>query len=606
MLRCRRGRDLGGPSTTDDAGVIAIVVALSVSTFMLGFAALAVDLGSAYVRKAELQSVANRLALAGAKGLPIVVQPEGAIDQIDQALSNICQTDAVPGVCTVDSDGNGSAPNRSWMTDGDPANGEVTFYSDPDGDTKYSLTDRVTDLALSSVATALRVKLAPSTVDFGLAAAIGTDSATLTKSASGRVGTPLGSGILPFALQPGDLTNGQFCVRDPAFPLNPTPGAPTPAPRAVTLTFPPGPGGGPQYPDDVPPETTGLFIDIKLTAPPSRRGNRLSQVKFHFTNSPGAVDGQPVGPPDDNVYRVPLPSGAPGETAQVWATGRERSFPTSINFTSDTGLIRYDGDLAPSADLCQQPSSERGFVQLARPGNNTDLENLERNIRSGPAVNLSPVDSLLGAAGDILNCVATDFAPATTCLSVLPGEEFEDALTLGMFSAAGSSPGRLIGDCGNGTMRSDPASGIDASQLFRSPGFINTSKGGSASALKDRLSGLSGPTAADPENQGWVTAHVLQCPRLAVMPVIDPNSSVGGNGGKEITGFTYVWIDDDVTSSGRGLHWTLGRLDSFRGYVVDPGYLPATVAGSKLIGPFLGGNMPKQVQLIPDLGGAAT
>src|SRR3954468_19229801 len=158
MSRCKRGRPRTGPSTpAGDAGVIAIVVALSVSTFLLGFAALAVDLGSAYVRKAELQSIANRLALAGAKGLPVITQPDGAVDEIDRALNQICRSDPVQGVCDINADGNGSAPDRAWMTDGAPGNGEVTFFSDPDGDTKYSLADRVSDLALSGVATAVQV-----------------------------------------------------------------------------------------------------------------------------------------------------------------------------------------------------------------------------------------------------------------------------------------------------------------------------------------------------------------------------------------------------------------------------------------------------------------
>ena len=96
--------------------MIAIVVALSVSTFLLGFAALAVDLGTAYVRKAELQSIANRLALAGAKGLPVVVQPEGAIDEINRTLDQICRSQPTPGVCDVNGAGDGSAPDPGWMT----------------------------------------------------------------------------------------------------------------------------------------------------------------------------------------------------------------------------------------------------------------------------------------------------------------------------------------------------------------------------------------------------------------------------------------------------------------------------------------------------------
>jgi Flp pilus assembly protein TadG len=581
--------------------VIAIVVALSVSTFLLGFAALAVDLGSAYVRKAELQSIANRLALAGAKGLPEITAAEGAIDQINRTLGQICTSNPVPGVCTMDDDGNGSAPAPAWMTDGEPGNGEVTFFADPDADTRYALTDRVTDLARPDVATAIQVKLAPSTVTFGLAAAVGIDSATLTKSASGRVGTPLGAGILPFPLQPGDLTAGQFCVRDPAFSVGPAPEAPIPDLFPVALTFPPDAGGDPQYPDGVPADTPGLTIDIKLTTRPPLTGSRLSDVLFHFTNSEETEAGTPLG---DDVFRVPLPAGSAGLSAQVWATGKEDiGAGVPADFVSSAGTIFYAGGLPAGSDLCQQPSANRGFAQLARPEDGTDLENLEQNVRSGPAVNLVPVDGLAGTIGSALDCVSTVFAAATTCLSVQPGVEFDEALSAGLLGSSDGTPGRLVGDCGNGTTGGFE---VDDSQLFDDPGFVNPAQGGSAAALEDRLSGRDGPTAAGPDNRGWLTSQILRCPRLAVMPVIDPGSAVGGIGGKNITSFSYVWIDDDSSASERGLHFTNGLVDSFRGYVVDPAYLPEVVSRSKLIGPFLGGDMPRQVQLIPDLGGAGT
>ncbi|HST85810.1 MAG TPA: pilus assembly protein TadG-related protein [Kineosporiaceae bacterium] len=597
MSGCKRGSS-GQAIAAGDAGVIAIVVALSVSTFVLGFAALAVDLGSAYVRKAELQSIANRLALAGARGLPTVLQSGGAVQQIDQALSNICQDDAVPGVCVIASDGTGSAPDPSWMTDRNPDNGEVSFFSDPDGDAKYRLANRVTDLAASGLATALQVKLPPSTVTFGLAAAFGTDSATLTKSATSRVGTPLGNGILPFALRPTDLTNGQFCVRNSALALDPAPPPAAPRRRPVRLSFPLDPGDRPQFPDLIPAETDDLFIRIQLTA----RGD-LDAVKFHFTNDQKVQDGEPLG---DDLYRVPLPRGEAGSTAQVWATGTVRGFGNTTPFATGPGnTIFYTGD-PPPADLCDQPSAVRGFAQVARPSGGTVLEDLEQNIRSGPAVNLLPDGGLLESIGNALDCVSTTFAPATTCLSLTSEEEFNEELTQGLLGASGSTPGRLIGSCGNGTTSSDNAHGIDDSDLFGDPGFIDPSKGGSASALQDRLTGVSGLPTAGPENRGWVTSKVLRCPRLAVLPVIDPDSTIGEIGGKKITSFTYVWIDDAGTTSDRGLHWTRGLLDGFRGYVVDPGYLPAVVAGAKLVGPYLGGDMPKQVLLVPDLGGPAS
>ncbi len=54
----------------NEAGVVAIVMTLAISTFLLGIAALAVDLGQAYLRQNDLQSLADRLAWPGRRGCP--------------------------------------------------------------------------------------------------------------------------------------------------------------------------------------------------------------------------------------------------------------------------------------------------------------------------------------------------------------------------------------------------------------------------------------------------------------------------------------------------------------------------------------------------------
>jgi len=64
-----------------------------------------------------------------------------------------------------------------------------------------------------------------------------------------------------------------------------------------------------------------------------------------------------------------------------------------------------------------------------------------------------------------------------------------------------------------------------------------------------------------------------------------------------------VWIDDEADVEHRGLNGDGSQVTAFRGFVVDPGYLPAVVSGSADVGPFLGGNMPKEVLLMTDLTG---
>ena len=556
----------------DDAGVIAIIVALAMSTFLLGFAALAVDLGTAYETKAELQSIANRVALAGAKGLPTINGPGGALNQINNTLTQVCQDSATPGICLAD----GSLAGTGWETDGTTSNGEIRFFTDPDGDGKFSLTNLVTDLSTRDV-TAVQVVLPPSTVQFGLAAAIGFSSADIHKSATARIGTPLGSGVLPFALTQADLTKGQFCVRgEPATSAPIWPGA-TPG-LNVTLSIDPALG-------DVPNGQAGLTAQMTLTVNSGSSG--LHNVWFHFSNSPDpiqAVQGISL------TYDVPLPTGDPGAIAQVWATGTQGG-PSGIPFVTNAELVQYTG-VPPSGDgLCEAPEADRGYIQLARPATGNPLE---QNIRSGPLINLYPDGGILGwSVGSLLNCAATTVLTATTCVTTILGTPFVNDLTAGLLTSSGKVSGRLIGDCGNGTM-SGSRSGVDDSQLFIDPGFLNTQQHGSSGALKDKITAQPGSSpAASPDDQGWITSKALQCRRMAVMPVVDASNN--------ITSLRYVWIDDDYVD--RGLGGTGSQVTSMRGYIIDPGYLPSLVSGSNDVGPFLGPDMPREALLIPNLGG---
>jgi Putative Flp pilus-assembly TadE/G-like len=557
----------------DDTGVIAIIVALSISTFLLGFAALAVDLGSAYTRKSELQTISNRLAIAGASGLP---DTDAALARMTQALAGICKDDETPGICPDD----GSAPSLGWATDPNPNNGQVKFFTDPNGDGKFSLTNQV-PIGTANI-TALQVVLPPSTVEFGLAGAIGVSSTEVHKSSTAKIVTPLGGGILPFALTQADLAIGQFCVADPAAGGGPTLPPPPFGRRPVALSFDAAPPPGSVLTNVAP---AGADVDVTLTT----TARTLSGVVFYIDSTPATFT--PQGP---NHYTLTIPPGDPGTTVSVWAEGNtRRPGGGTAPFRSKSGTVTFSGTLPPATDLCGQPSANRGFLQLAR---STGGDPLPQNVRTGPQVNLFPDGGLIGSVGQTLNCAANTLLAATTCVSILTTTPFSDDLTAGLLTASGNLPGRLIGNCGNDTTSSHGRDGVDNSDLFTDPGFLDVTHGSSGN-LENRLTAQPGfIAAAGPGDQGWITSRALQCPRMAVMPVVDATG--------DISSFRYVWIDDNDPD--RGLGGTGGQVTFIRGYIIDPGYLPGLVSGSSDVGPFLGAGMPKEALLAPNLGGPAS
>ena len=529
---------------------------LAISTFLLGIAALAVDLGQAYLRQNDLQALADRLALAGAKGLPTIGEPEGALNQVTTMLDAVCARKEAPAdLCP--------APSAATWTDGNPANGEITFFKDADSDGQVSLADAVSNLSTPSQA--LRVVLPPSTVQFGLAGAIGFSSAQIQKSATARVGTPLGSGLLPFALTPDDLAAGRFCVVD-------TDQVHIAAPQTTTLLTAASTPGSPRltlnssFSEGLP--LTGARGSFFIT--PSGFWWPVWSASFHLRTPDGAERSLPGERVGWNSYRVDLPAGTAGSRVEVWATGR-LSPSSSSTFTTNIVHLSYAGTPPvtdpPADNACEQPSAGRGILRLGTT--------LEQSIRSGPVVT--------GVLG-LLN----------------PGSSggFSDALTNGFLKPAGNQPGRLIGDTGHGTL-SVNGYPVDATSLFDSAHLLDPQYASGTGLPLQTL--LDQGRAAQPGNRGWITAAAVRSHRLAVLPVVDPNPANSENG-LSVTSFRYIWIDGD--SPNRGLLWKDGRLVGFQGYVIDPGYLPAVVSGSGTVGPFLGSDMPKEAALMPDVGGS--
>ena len=152
----------------NDHGAVAVLFAIC-AVLVFGMAAIGVDLGNAMNRKKQTQTSADFAALAGANGLPATgtATVQAVADYINKNQPRTDGTDKCdtsPGPVTVDE-----------LTDGDPANGEVTFPS----------TGRV------------KVITPASKVQFGLATAIGFSDTCVQGTAEARIASGA-SGMAPY------------------------------------------------------------------------------------------------------------------------------------------------------------------------------------------------------------------------------------------------------------------------------------------------------------------------------------------------------------------------------------------------------------------------
>lgn len=590
----------------DDSGVVAIVVALSVSTFLLGFAALAVDLGVAYTRKAQVQSVADRLAVATAQSLPAVSGANadgspGALSTFRTQWQRLCQADG---------DGAGAwdgaeCPGVGWATDNNRANGEVEFFNDSDARLTYTLPNAPG--ARPASATAVRVDLPPSTVTFGFGAVFGPSSTAVQKAASARIGTPLGSGILPLPVTGADVSNGQFCVVDSsADPDDFDPPTPSGSPLPVLLLDPSSIPFSATADPDAP-----VSVELTLRVSAALVFNMRRLTVYHSRSAtgipvPDAATQTPGFGYTDFTFTVKLPRQDPGSGLKVWVRGQEQTFGFFglrwRRFTTAFAELRFQGYPAPDVDPCTLTQAKtRGFTPITRSAGGSTLSQLEGNVRTGPEPQLYPsgfLSTLVNPLSDL--CGTTSALLPSACLTQdTTTTGFGDAIRDGLLDDGGGRDGRLIGDCGNGTISTKGYSGIDASRLMSAGSSLVDPSFGTGAALRLNIE------TGDPVQQGWVTAKALRCPRMAVLPVVSnlalPTPAAAATvGGRAITGFVYVWIDG-LTAS-RGLAWNGSTLRSVSGYLIDPGYLPPVVAGSLVVGPYLGDGMPKEATLICDLG----
>jgi hypothetical protein len=592
----------------DDAGAIAILVALSISTFLLAFAALAVDLGQVYTRNGELQSVADAAALAGATELPDVTDARRkALDTLCADSNRLAEWEE-DGICpTAD-----AAGLPAWVTNTDPDDGQIVLYR-----TFNTVTGRLDPGSVvtseTQEAVGIRVKLPPSTVEFGLARSFGADNVSVSKAASARIGTPEGLGVLPFAVTGNDARqvptrNNRFCIVDQLAGEGPG-GAPQPTLPLHRITLD-------RLQVDTP--TTGEQIRITPRSPTTAFPARTPRV---------FVDEEPqtvLPTPSTTAITVRLDTDLEPGTHTLWVTWPGR-FRTEVS-SSATFTVGDTAELPGASDVCDRFDATRGVLEVARelPAGAAELNpHLAENVKQGLFPSPRRYDrfpALLPPIGDALQglrCLGAELGlPLVPGLvaavrSILAGGDaeivncvntrdagFSDGITEGLIGG----DGRLTHRCSDeGTLDMPNGTRIDNTGLFDpGNGLVNT-QALEGQTLKDLI-------ADNNVARGALLGDIFACGRLGLVPVIDPVDDRGGgvgNGVYPIARFTYVWIGDpdgdtDGSAADDGLHFNGGRLRAVEFTIIDPAFFGRTVSGSPKVGPWLGPGLPREILLVKD------
>lgn len=216
----------------DERGATAILVGV-MAVLLFSVAALAVDLGSAWSRKRDVQRQVDLSALGAGYLLPMTIGNESVIAAEVAEFLN-AQANEVAGQAEAEAEGDPEVlVTSAQLLNGDTADGEVTFQND-EGD---PCTDKCTRMTV----------LAPSAhVDFGFAGIMGFDGTDVQEAATVQVmsALPPKQKLIPFWLPsgcgygPADADTTQGGSEDTASP------SPT-ATETASATASPTPSGFP-------------------------------------------------------------------------------------------------------------------------------------------------------------------------------------------------------------------------------------------------------------------------------------------------------------------------------------------------------------------------
>jgi hypothetical protein len=557
-----------------DDGVVAIVVALCMSSFLLVVGAFAVDFGNAFARRQNLQTSADLATLAAAAMLP---DRAAALAKAREVLCSGRNENQVNGwnasVCA----------GTGWMTDGNQANGEITFYGpDVNGDGRYQSGEAA---GAGVEATAVRIQTPPAHVEFGLGSITGASGVDLQRAATAKMGSLSGpGGVQPIPVTPGET--GTTCLSDAPGNLGSPPGVTIPTGSSdLSLQILAG--------LQATPKVTRIRVEVLLSVP----GLLAVQVHAHGWSSLG----QDLG---DQIMGTRSGVGPVEFTAPDYPVGSYVYLYASVTIGPITTFSTWIPIDYGSLDTCGRGIVRRNYINEPRlTGVGLSLTaNLQLGIDHAvrpwsefPASNDPPLagrtcDQQLGR-GTALRSTATARA-TVNCLTIAEAEAVVSLSHRPWLHPGGLLPKRDCPGAQRGNVNGHPD--LDVTSMFRA----DLTPGGPNGTIADLVRDGASPT---PAQRGSLSAKLFLCPRLFTVPVLDAPivDRAIDTGTYPVRGFKYLYLEPDGGSYGFTL--TGRTVTKINAILIDPAWFPDTASLPLPVGEYLGENLTKQVALVHDI-----
>ena len=531
----------------DDSGTIAVMVAL-MSMVILGMAALAVDMGQVYAKRASLQSAVDQAVLAAA-----------------------VKIDGNSGPCTAEAQSTAkSFLIKNWIDQG----GDPKTIGDID------LGGSASDGNGYMTCTGWRVDLwAPTAkVNLGLARAVSSQtSINVPAHAAAEIKSPK-MATLPMYISQSCVAGSQISITDP------------PNGQAAAITPPDFPETGLtnaiSYAGQLSPNR---FLDADIASGATDITVKLQGDKYvagdniWFTNHDNLSVKHSVAVPSADVDRnqttIPLPA-AVTSSPGIWWVRVERGGVFMADAEARSITV---GDIG----LCNgELSGNFGTLVLAR---SDPAHELVKNIILGaePELTINPSSAV---PCPVAQSETSPNSP-TDCVSTKPGFPGNELTTGLIFGIAGLN-GRLDVDTAPGCSRSNSSSRTPGTYALNDD-TLNCYLVNGASINDVRL---GGPTRVG------LSGEIVSSPRFFRIPVLPEDPTHGTSTNYPITGYYYVFITTEGVSPISGYNGITMRtngtkIETLSVAVLNSSSLPPTVPNPGNVVAYTGSG-PKVVVLV--------
>lgn len=528
-----------GAKKRDERGAYAVLFGLLV-VVLVSVAALAVDLGNAVARKADVTSQADFAALAAGREMDVMSSiPQAAVDAARDYLNDNHPLDQSCGSECVTS---------AQLEDGDLTNGEIRLANG-----------------------GLQVVTPHENVDYGLAGVMGFDDIDVQADATVRIASYKGPSLPAYAVNPCDY--GRQVLTDPAsghsIPVNPPP------------LFLDGQSNSTEL-DSISPTEVAYDADSAVPQPTisvtGQKFKRTTHVGFFNASLEVRTFALPAPPAPftDNgnatISNVTVPQEVTS-SEEVWYV---RVLNDEANTPADTSDDRWSSSdeaiplrVGNAVLECDSDvfGGNFGTIRMDRDDANSDGEELARNFALGyqnpiyvlphvPVNGSTPVPGGVCFHGDLYGSVESSetnnpihigFNENTDCIRTDPGLP-ANAAADGLVKGGSGFSGRLTNKAtrsgcapggGSGLMRVNVQGPYDINNEVLSCYLTSTSTPLSAIAT----AGYSGGPALDPD--------IWESPRFSFVPVLGVQPATGTHK-YSVVELRPAFITDESLSSTKG------------------------------------------------------